>query len=246
MSKTSSVHERREPIVKAGRTADAAATMVLRSGPGTSGSMISINLPAKTLEMVSLSPAAIKSIMKTMGSGMLRSRKSGRSSRFTVEVDPQGVPSVSALEIEAAPAVASSSDDDRIDQALVAARERGRLLSARILEGADMLSAEDFATRLGVSRVTVNARRQKHELLAIDGAKRGFRFPSWQVDDDGKAFEIMPRLFAILGPSPWAVYRFLTQRHAVLDGLVAREALRRGRTDLVIEAAESVARGDFA
>lgn len=109
-----------------------------------------------------------------------------------------------------------------------------------------MLTADAFARRLGVSRVTVNARRQKHELLGLDGAKRGYRFPAWQVDDEGKAFEALPRLFELLGPNPWGVYRFLTQRHDVLNGATGRDALRRGQTQAVLDAAASLARGDFA
>ena len=86
--------------------------------------------------------------------------------------------------------------------------------------------------------MTVNARRQKHELLGLDGAKRGFRFPAWQVDDDGKAFNVLPRLFDLLGDNPWGVYRFLTQRHAALEGLSAKDALNRGQTTQVLQAAE--------
>jgi hypothetical protein len=83
-------------------------------------------------------------------------------------------------------------------------------------------------------------------LLGLDGAKRGFRFPEWQVDEDGKAFDVLPKLLEILGPSPWGVYRFLTQRHNVLNGSTAKDALRCGQAEQVIEAAESMARGDFS
>src|SRR6202007_2381785 len=101
-------------------------------------------------------------------------------------------------------------DADR-DRAFAAARARGRIRAAEILERDDMLSADDMADRLGVSRVTVNARRQRHELLGLDGAKRGYRFPAWQVDEDGKTLAALPELFVALGPSPWGVYRFLTE-----------------------------------
>jgi hypothetical protein len=134
----------------------------------------------------------------------------------------------------------------RLDSALEAARERGRLRSAEILDQSDMLTAEAFAGRLGVSRMTVNARRQKRELLGLDGAKRGFRFPAWQVDEHGKAFDVLPKLFDLLGNNPWTVYRFLTQRHAALEGVLAKDALRQGKATLVLQAAESLAQGNFA
>ena len=92
-----------------------------------------------------------------------------------------------------------------------------------------MLSAEDFAKVLGTSRVTVNTNRQNGQVLGLDGAKRGFRFPLWQLDSLGSA---------------WAVYRFLVQPQRELDGLTRREGLARGRSRSILQAAESVAR-DF-
>ena len=105
-----------------------------------------------------------------------------------------------------------------------------------------MLSADDFAALIGTSRVTVNAKRQTHQILGLEGVRRGYRFPAWQVDDDGRPFAALPALFDRLGGSPWAVYRFLVQHHPELDGLTGREALRRRHADSVIAAAESVTR----
>lgn len=44
-----------------------------------------------------------------------------------------------------------------------------------------MLSAKAFADLLGVSRVTVTTNRQNGQVLGLDAAKRGFRFPSWRL-----------------------------------------------------------------
>jgi hypothetical protein len=108
-----------------------------------------------------------------------------------------------------------------------------------------MLNGEAFASLLGVSRATVNAKRQHHEVLALEGAKRGFRFPAWQIGEDGKPFAAIPALFERLGAGAWAVYRFLLQHHPELDGLTALEALRRGHDAAVIETAEGMACGNF-
>jgi hypothetical protein len=94
--------------------------------------------------------------------------------------------------------------------------------------------------------VTVNTKRQSNQLLALDGAKRGYRFPAWQVGDDGKPFAALPGLFERLGGGAWAVYRFLVQHHPELEGLTGREALRRGRTASALDVAESISRGTFA
>ena len=109
-----------------------------------------------------------------------------------------------------------------------------------------MLSADQFAALLGTSRMTVNTKRQRHQVLGLDGAKRGFRFPAWQVGEDGKPFAALPALFERLGGGPWSVYRFLVQPHPELDGLTGREALSRGQTDQALEVADSIAQGTFA
>jgi hypothetical protein len=126
-------------------------------------------------------------------------------------------------------------------------RIRRRLLGERdavILAEDDMLSAETFADLLGVSRVTVNTKRQNGQVLGLDGAKRSFRFPLWQLDRDGRPYAVLPKLHEILGGA-WAVYRFLVTPHGALDGREALDALKRGQDDEMVAAAESVARGDF-
>jgi hypothetical protein len=147
------------------------------------------------LKTLSTKQPTIKRLMEAFGQSIERSQKSGRAGGFTVMIDADGNPEISPL-AEAGSVVEPIAEDDRLDNALQAARERGRLRSAEILSQDDMLTAAAFAERLGVSRVTVNARRQKHELLGLDGAKRGFRFPAWQVDEDGKTLDALPNLRA--------------------------------------------------
>ena len=107
-----------------------------------------------------------------------------------------------------------------------------------------MVSADAFADLLGVSRVTVNTKRQNGQVLGLDGAKRGFRFPAWQLDRDGRPYAALPKLHAILG-SAWAVYRFLITPHGALDERTGLDALKRGHDNDILAVAESVARGDF-
>ncbi|GEO43630.1 XRE family transcriptional regulator [Skermanella aerolata] len=206
---------------------------------------LAVTLAPDVLKTLSPKVDTVQKIAEVLGRVIRRSEKSGQADGFTFKVDAAGNYKIEPLAgIEQ---VQTASDDtDQIERAFDAARARGRIRAAQILDQEDMLNADAFAERLGVSRVTVNARRQKHELLGLDGAKRGYRFPAWQVDEDGKAFEALPRLFEILGSSPWGVYRFLTQRHNALRGSTAKDALRRGDTVRVLDVAESLARGDFA
>lgn len=127
--------------------------------------------------------------------------------------------------------------------ALAAARDRGRLRAAEILAGDEMLSVDAFAKMLGSTRVTVNTKRQSGQILGLDGAKRGFRFPVWQLDAEGKPYAELAALHERLG-GPWAVYRFLVQPHGELGGLTGREALQRGKGRAALNIAESVGR-DF-
>lgn len=133
-----------------------------------------------------------------------------------------------------------------LNEALDRARERGRVLAAEILNQHDMLSAEQFGRLTGTSRETINTWRHKHLVLGLAGAKRGYRFPAWQLNQDGKPFDVLPVLFDRLGGGPWSVYRFLVQPHPELGGLTGQEALREGKTEEVLDAADSITRGAFS
>lgn len=168
----------------------------------------------------------------------------GRSVRFTVDVTTKGQAAISAVNPIAEAEPLSNSrliSDSGFDRSLTAARERGSKRVAEILSDKDMLSADEMARLLGTTRMTINTKRRNHQLLGLEGATRGFRFPQWQIGEDGKPFEALLALFDRLGGSPWAVYRFLVQRHAELGGFTGREALAKGRSVQVVEAAESVA-----
>jgi len=86
----------------------------------------------------------------------------------------------------------------------------------------------------------------KHEVLGLEGAKRGVKYPEWQVGDDGKPFAALPALFERLGGGPWAVYRFLNAAPRRTGGRTGLEALRQGDAAAVLDAAEGVAGGTFA
>lgn len=222
------------------------AALVLQAASSRSKpASMAVPVQAELLKVLSPRAAVVGDVAKVMGAAIRKAQQSGRTGGFTFKVDGQGHYEIAPLdgEVEAAAPLSEAAQTER---SFAAARARGRVRAVEILDQEDMLTADEFARRLGVSRVTVNARRQKHEFLGLDGAKRGYRFPAWQVDDEGKAYEALPRLFELLGPNPWGVYRFLTQRHNVLGGTAAKDALRRGQTKAVIDAAESLARGDFS
>jgi DNA-binding transcriptional regulator YiaG len=216
--------------------------------PGSSTSKskgVRIDVPAQTFNALFAEPERFKRLFETYGKALVRSRATGKKVRFEVAVEPEGPPKITPIEeaasAEGAPTPTPINEAD-LDRALAAARERGRVRIAEIMSSPDMLTADAFAARLGTTRATVNTWRQKHQVLGLEGAKRGFRFPAWQISEDGKPFAVLPELFDRLGGAPWAVYRFLIQHHPELDGLTAHDALRRGQDEDVLEAAENAGR----
>jgi hypothetical protein len=173
----------------------------------------------------------VKPLLQGYGEAFGRSHEIGRPVSFRVQVDPDGGATVideKTTTVEPLPIEEVKERDPALEEALAAARERGRTPVAEVLARDDMLSAEALAERLGTTRVTVNTKRRNGQLLGLDGARRGFRFPVWQINAEGKPYSELPALLERLG-GPWAVYRFLVQSHGALGGLTGRQALERAR-----------------
>lgn len=226
-----------------GRRRRGDGSIVLRETrkPASRAGEVAIPVDSEAFRALAAQPEIVRKLVEAFGRIVAGAAERSPSAPLAVTIDFGGKSEI----VDFAADAATPDEADR-DAAFAAARARGRIRAAEVLGRSDMLSADQMAERLGISRMTVNARRQRHELLGLDGAKRGFRFPEWQVDEDGRPIASMPRLFELLGPSPWGVYRFLTQRHDALGGATGMDALRRGQTDKVLDAAESLARGDFS
>jgi hypothetical protein len=188
----------------------------------------------------------MKTLIEGYGAALEQSRLRGRAVRLVVDVGRHGTAKVTSLDTLSHGATEPAAPGGDIETALSAARERGRRRVAEILSAKDMLSADEFADLIGTTRVTVHAKRQARQVLGLEGAKRGYRFPEWQIGQDGKPFAALPDLFRRLGNNSWAVYRFLVQHHPELDRQTGLEALQKGRVTEVLDTAEAVARGDFA
>lgn len=110
----------------------------------------------------------------------------------------------------------ASEPDPDLARALHAARERGRAQAIKVLSGADMLDADQFARLTGAPPGTLDAMRMAGHAIGLGGAEAGWRFPASQLDARGQPFAVLSLLHEWLG-TPWAVYRFLHQRHGALD-----------------------------
>jgi hypothetical protein len=149
------------------------------------------------------------------------------------------------------PAVAPSAEGAipaENQEALERAQARATVAKVNLLKRADMLTGAQLAERLGLTRATVDKRRTEGKLLALDfGTKRGFRYPAWQGDlvQDADARATFEQVLRSLGEEGvWSRYRFLTQAAPALGGVSPTEALRAGRREEVLRAAEIWAAGE--
>jgi hypothetical protein len=211
-------------------------------------------VPKEVGRALSMSTNSVAIVLDALRAAASESRSAGTALQFVVEVEPTGKPRIVdgfAGAARAAPAANGDLEMDEheaaeLDAALGEARSRGRHAVAEILAGDDMLSADAFAAHLKTTRETVNSRRKAHQVLALQGATRGYRYPVWQIGEDGRPFGSLPELFAILDGDAWQVYRLLAQHHAELDGLTGWEALGRKQEEAVVETARGIAQGNFA
>jgi hypothetical protein len=208
---------------------------------------IKVKASRGTAKAMTVKPESLGLLIERYGEALEHSSKAGRRFSFQVYVEPDGQAVTTPVEQSTSKQkikAGETESDAELEKALAAARKRGRIRAGEILSGDDMLSADALADMLHTTRVTVNSKRQSGQLLGLDGAKRGFRFPVWQLNPDGKPYPELRGLRERLG-GPWAVFRFLVQAHDELDGRTGREALESGQGEALLAAAESVGRGDF-
>jgi hypothetical protein len=185
--------------------------------------------------------AAIKWFAKLVSETREESQDKKPRRKLLVRMDPERrIPTLESEVVGTEPA-----GSNVLNAALAEARERGVSRAVEILSGREMLSTAEFAKFIGVSREAVRGKHQRREVLGLHGAKRGLRFPKWQVTPNGKLLPGLPKLFKLLGGDSWTVYRFLIQHHPALGGDTALSALLRGKVDKVLGVAENTA-GPFS
>lgn len=178
-------------------------------------------------------------VLSGVSEGVIRAKNTGGTVRVTYVI--RSLDEEPEIEIEEI-----TPQRDALDIALAAARQRGSDRVAEILKRPEMLSADEFADQIGSTRETVNKKRKRHEVLGLEGATRGVRFPKWQIGDDGQLLGGLAQLFEALNGHPWAVYRFLLQESGSLGGRTGLEMLRAGRIEDAVGAARSIGQGDFS
>jgi hypothetical protein len=104
------------------------------------------------------------------------------------------------------------------------------------LQGAEMLSSDNAAALIGITREALRKRRAAGTALGLEGGKRGVRYPAWQFDDN-----VLPYLPAILAVfrqrDDWGKYLFFTQPEPLLGGQSPLDALHNGQGQEVVRIA---------
>ena len=99
------------------------------------------------------------------------------------------------------------------------------------------LSASAVAELLGISRQTVNKRRQAGQLLALSLGRHGYAYPIWQFSDDDVLPGVPATLEKLEDHDPWMQARFFLTANKRLDDARPIEKLRNGDVDAVLQAA---------
>jgi biotin operon repressor len=123
-----------------------------------------------------------------------------------------------------------------------AARLRGLHQRQELLSRCDgVLSAEQVAHLLGISRQAVNKRRQAAHLIGISLGRRGYVYPALQFGSEG----VLPGLQQVLEDlephDAWMKLAFMLNGNTRLGGQSPLEALRQGKLAEVRRAARAYA-----
>ena len=91
-----------------------------------------------------------------------------------------------------------------------------------------------------LTRQGVNRRRRAGVLLAIDVGRRGFRYPAWQFVRTGTLPGLERVLRALAGHDSWMQLAFMLDPNPRLNDTSPLAALRAGREDDVVAAAQAL------
>jgi hypothetical protein len=132
-------------------------------------------------------------------------------------------------------------DELRRADPLAPARLRGIAARQRLIEMAGgILSAEEAAGALGLTRQAIDKRRRAGRLLAVSLGRRGYRYPAFQFVRGG----VLPGLEAVLAAlrphDPWMQLSFFVNRHSDLDEESPLAALEGGAVEPVKAAAAAL------
>jgi hypothetical protein len=191
------------------------------------------------LQRIVTSKRVVGKMISGYADAAAKAQRTGKDYIIAYRVSPDG------KAIEVVDKIVEKPADGPLDAAMARAKARGAAKVTEILKQADMVTAREFGPLIGASHETVNIKRKRHEILGLEGATRGVKYPRWQITEAGMPLPGLARLFRVLGEQPWTVYRFLRTAHAELGGRTALDAMKAGQIDAVVKVAENQAAGAF-
>lgn len=110
----------------------------------------------------------------------------------------------------------------------------------------EVLNSNEVAARLGLkSRQSVHDWLRKGRILGWQTAKRGYLFPTAQLDERNRPIKGLGDIVALFEDA-YAAWRWMTIPQSALDGDTPLAVLASGERDRVSAAAEGYLQGDFA
>jgi hypothetical protein len=102
-----------------------------------------------------------------------------------------------------------------------------------------VITSNQAAEILGISRQAVDKRRKQGNLLAVSFGRRGYFYPVWQFSEDGvlPGFETVMNL--LRDYDPWMQMIFMLNANQHLNNRSPLEKLREGDLDNVLKAAQA-------
>ncbi len=166
--------------------------------------------------------------------------------RLTAELDERSLGNASGAPSDYATLLQALEDPQalttlRREVPLASARLRGLHNRERLLvaEGG-VISAEEAAALLHITRQAVDKRRRAGHLIGINTGRHGYAYPLCQFAPQGG---IIPGLELVLAElrehDPWMQLAFLLNPNTRLDGQTPLAELRRGHVEKVVSAARS-------
>jgi biotin operon repressor len=122
------------------------------------------------------------------------------------------------------------------DDPLAAAKLKGVELKHDLLK--ETLSSEAIAKLLEISRQAVDKRRRNGKLLAFSQGRRGYAYPSWQIENGQVILGLDEVIRSLSEYSEWTQAMFLTTGDMRLQGQTPLEYLRLGKIQEVLTAAK--------
>ncbi|MFW5968661.1 MAG: hypothetical protein ACOCV2_14140 [Persicimonas sp.] len=170
---------------------------------------------------------------------LTRSLKALAKLAQSLDEDSLGEATSSSSDFEVLVSALNAAPDaslDETDSAWLKARLRGIETKRELLraEGGAVSSAQ-MGELLGITRQAVNKRRTKNQLLAVQSGGRGYRYPLWQVADDGTLFGLEDVLAVLESYDPWMTLQFFVRENTRLGGERPLDLLRREEPDALKE-----------